>query len=297
MRLIRENGGAIVADEVGLGKTFIAGEILKLYIDNRHRCLLVCPAQLRDTTWRKFRSTHYLGDVECLSYEELAIDRQLAMADPDLFKDKLQRPLREYQLVVVDEAHNYRNPDTATRAAVLRKLLWGQRRDVLLLTATPVNNSLWDLYHLIQFYMRQDDFLADRGILSIKERFDQASKEDPSALSPDLLYPIIDATTVKRTRQFVKKHYSGDRIRLADGSEATIIFPEPRAITVRYPLSEPLAEVFDLIDEALDPDLKDGAITFARYVPDAYRLDARAVSTKLGCARRIRSICSRVCGH
>ena len=165
--------------------------------------------------------------MECLSYEELAIDRQIAMADPDQFQDKLQRPLREYQLVVVDEAHNYRNPDAATRAAVLRKLLWGQRRDVLLLTATPVNNSLWDLYHLLRFYLRQDAFLADRGILSIRERFEAAAREDPSALSPDMLYPIIDATTVKRTRQFVKKHYGGDTIRLPDGREATIVFPAP----------------------------------------------------------------------
>ncbi|MGE0502050.1 MAG: SNF2-related protein, partial [Rhizobiaceae bacterium] len=187
LRLINENGGAIVADEVGLGKTFIAGEILKLYVERRHRCLLICPAQLRDTTWRKFRSTHFLNDVECLSYEELAIDRQIGMANPDQFQDKLARGLNEYQLVVVDEAHNYRNPDTPTRAAVLRRLLWGQRRDVLLLTATPVNNSLWDLYTLIQYYMRQDAFLADRGILSIKGRFDDAAKADPSALSPDVL--------------------------------------------------------------------------------------------------------------
>jgi hypothetical protein len=271
-RLINETGGAIVADEVGLGKTFIAGEILKRYIDNRHRCLLICPAQLRDSTWRRFRSTHFLNDVECLSYEELAIDRQIAMADPDQFQDKLARPLREYQLVVVDEAHNYRNPDTATRAAVLRKLLWGQRRDVLLLTATPVNNSLWDLYHLLRFYLRQDAFLADRGILSIRERFEEAARKDPSALSPDLLYPIIDATTVKRTRQFVKKHYSGDHIRLPDGTETTIVFPEPRAITVRYEVDGVLPELFDRLEASLDPSQPATSITFARYAPNAYLL-------------------------
>jgi hypothetical protein len=288
-RLMREVGGAIVADEVGLGKTFIAGEILQGYLRDRLRCLLVCPAQLRDSTWAKFRSTHFLQDVECLSYEELAIDRQIAMADPDQFQDKLQRPLREYQLVVVDEAHNYRNPDTATRAAVLRKLLWGQRRDVLLLTATPVNNSLWDLYHLLRFYLRQDAFLADRGILSIRERFEMAAREDPSALSPDVLYPIIDATTVKRTRQFVKKHYGGDTIRLPDGREATIVFPVPLAITVRYALPDPFPELFDQLEAVLDPDQREGAITFARYTPELYRRgedggeeqddDARAAAT------------------
>jgi superfamily II DNA or RNA helicase len=83
----------------------------------------------------------------------------------------LQSPLDDYQLVVVDEAHNYRNPDTPTRAAVLRRLLFGRPRDVLLLTATPVNNSLWDLFHLIRFFARQDAFLADRGVLSIYDRF------------------------------------------------------------------------------------------------------------------------------
>lgn len=276
LRLIQEIGGAIVADEVGLGKTFIAGEILSLYKHRRQRCLLICPAQLRDTTWKKFRSNYFLGDVECLSYDELAIDRQIAMADPDAFQDKLQRDLNEYQLIVVDEAHNYRNPSASTRAAVLRKLLWGQRRDVLLLTATPVNNSLWDLFHLLRFFIRQDSFLADRGIRSIKERFDRAAREDPAALSPDLLYPVIDATTVKRTRQFVKKHYGGDSIKLPDGTTASIIFPEPKPITVRYDLTDPLPELFDLIEVLLDPDQGQNSISFSRYRAEAYRLDVRA---------------------
>lgn len=288
LRLIEEIGGAIVADEVGLGKTFIAGEILDIYLKRRQRCLLVCPAQLRDSTWAKFRSAHFLADVECLSYEELWIDRQLAVADPDQFQDKLQRPLREYQLVIIDEAHNYRNPDAPTRAAVLRKLLWGQRRDVLLLTATPVNNSLYDLYHLLRFFVRQDAFLADRGILSIKDRFDRAAREDPASLSPDVLYPIIDATTVKRTRHFVKKHYAGDTIVLPDGKTATIVFPAPQAITVRYAVTGPLSDLFDLIDVLLDPDQGARAISFARYTPELYLLgngdllddgEARAAAT------------------
>ena len=267
LRLVEEIGGAIVADEVGLGKTFIAGEIMDLYLKRRQRCLL-----LRDTTWAKFLSNYFLRNVECLSYEELAIDRQIALAEPDQFQDKLERPLQEYQLVVVDEAHNYRNPQAPTRAAVLRKLLWGQRRDVLLLTATPVNNSLWDLFHLLRFFVRQDAFLAERGILSIKERFDQAAHEDPAALSPDVLYPIIDATTVKRTRQFVKKHYSGDTIKLPDGRIAAIVFPTPHALTVRYRVTGPLSDLFDMIEAFLDPDQGPKAICFARYTPDLWLL-------------------------
>ena len=69
-------GGVIVADEVGLGKTFVAGEILQLYRERRQRAVLICPAALRDSTWRRFLITYQLF-VECLSFEQLANDVQL----------------------------------------------------------------------------------------------------------------------------------------------------------------------------------------------------------------------------
>lgn len=271
LRLIDDLGGVIVADEVGLGKTFIAGEILRRYNQRRQRALLICPAALRDNTWRHFVNKYQLF-VECVSFEELAGERQLRDAQrPNADQRKLQRDVGEYQLVIVDEAHNYRNPDSTHRAAVLRALLFGQRRDVLLLTATPVNNSLWDLYHLMRFFMRQDAQLADRGILSIRERFEHAMRIDPANLSPDLLYPIVDATTVKRTRQFIKKHYQNDTIPGPDGRPVPIIFPKPKAITVRYNVEESLPGFFDQLEDALDPESGGNPIQFARYNLEAYR--------------------------
>ena len=271
LRLIRETGGAIVADEVGLGKSFIAGEIMQIYRERRQRTLLICPAAVRDAVWRKFLARFQLY-VEFLSFEQLAADRQLRDdRRPDANSEHLQRDLDEYQLIVVDEAHNYRNPDAPTRAAALRRLLYGRRRDLLLLTATPVNNSLWDLYHLVRFFVRQDARFSDRGILSIRERFHAAMREDPSDLSPDLLFPVIDATTVKRTRQFVKKHYAGDTISGPDGHPVPIVFPKPVAITVRYNLDQLRPGFFDRLEEALDPDSAD-SLTFARYRPAAFLL-------------------------
>ena len=272
LRLIREIGGVIVADEVGLGKTFIAGEILRRYTDRRQRALLICPAALRDSTWRSFLDKYQLY-VECLSYHQLAGDRQLRDRHlrPDANKSHLARSVEEYQLVIVDEAHNYRNPNTPMRAAVLRRLLFGKKRHLLLLTATPVNNSLWDLYHLIRFFIRQDAQLASHGILSIRRQFESAMRVNPSKLDPDLLYPIIDATTVKRTRQFVRKHYSGDTIPDEDGRPQTIVFPKPHAITIRYALEDRLPGFFDQLERALNSDSGEG-IRFARYVPGAYRI-------------------------
>ncbi len=275
LRLIRERGGAIVADEVGLGKTFIAGDILRIYSAHRQRALLICPAALRDSTWDQFLSDYGMSRaVECVSFEQLASDEQLQdQQRPNASGKYLKRNLEEYQLIIVDEAHNYRNPNTPSRAAALRRLLFGQKRDLLLLTATPVNNSLWDLYYLIHFFVRQDAHLADRGILSIRQRFIDAMRTDPTNLNPDVLYPIIDATTVKRTRQFVKKHYSGDTIKGSDGIPRAIAFPKPKAITVRYTLEDQLPGFFDQLEEALDSD-GNRNILFARYMPDAYRFES-----------------------
>jgi len=80
---------------------------------------------------------------------------------------------------VIDEAHNYRNPYTPTRAAVLRNLLWGARpKDLVMLTATPVNNSLWDFFNLLRFFVRQNSQFADRGIPDLQGAFTQAMARD-----------------------------------------------------------------------------------------------------------------------
>ncbi len=267
MRILRETGGVLVADEVGLGKSFIAGEILNHYRENGQRSLLICPAALRESTWKPFLAEFSLY-CECYSYEQLANDRNLRIGATG---NHLLRDADEYQLIIVDEAHNYRNPSTPTRAQVLRTLMFGRKRDLLLMTATPVNNSLWDLHTLLSYFIRQDGFFADKGILSIRERFQRAMRKGPSNLSPDELYPIIDATTVKRTRQFIKKHYGGDTITNPDGQQVQIIFPEPKPITVRYDLEAALPGFFEEVEAALDPD--ESELMFARYMPATYLLD------------------------
>ena len=274
LRLIEERGGTIIADEVGLGKTYIAAGILSYYRDKRQRALLICPAALRDSAWKHFRDKYELY-LETVSFEELSQDEQLhhAVYRPKPGSKNLARDIEEYQLIIIDEAHNYRNPSSHYRAGALRALLYGKRKDVLMLTATPVNNSLWDLYHLLRFFAKQDTFLANTGILSIRERFEMAMQYDPDDLSPDILYPIIDATTVKRTRQFIKKHYEGSYIEGADGKQQPIVFPEPKALTIRYELDELMPDLFDLIEKYLDPENKE-YLKFARYNASTYLLDA-----------------------
>ena len=182
----------------------------------------------------------------------------------------MRSPTDEYALVLVDEAHNYRNPDAPARATILRQLLMGQHRDLVLMSATPVNNSLWDLYHVLRYFVKQDAVLADHGVLSIRERFEDAMREDPFNLNPDLLYPIIDATTVKRTRQFIKKHYENDLIRLRDGSRVPIRFPKPVASSINYDLDDVLPGFLAEVEQALMPPNGQPCLTMARYQPEHY---------------------------
>lgn len=263
-------GGVIIADGVGLGKTFVAGGIMEEYRDRRQRILLIRPAALKGT-WNKFLSNNFLGDVEAISYEMLATDSQFEGNG-----NHLDRPVDEYQLIVIDEAHNYRNPDARTRAGILRQIMRGPRRDLVLLTATPVNNSLYDLYHLISYFIKQDSRLIDKGIPSIKNLFDEANQVEPGELHPDKLYPLVDATTVKRTRQFIKKHYKDDRIPDADGKFVPITFPKPIARSVSYNLDEVLPGFFARFAVALMPEEGTPELTMARYQVHKYLLQPDA---------------------
>ena len=266
-RILKKYGGVLIADGVGLGKTFTSGDLIKKYRDNRQRVLLICPASLRDTEWKQFLNQYMLKDVDIVSYEQLANDAQFIGAEG---KNHLQNKIDDYSLVVIDEAHNYRNPDAKTRAGILRNLLQGKRRDVVFLSATPVNNSLWDLYHLLRFFLKQDASLADLGIRSIRGRFNQAMSEDPFDLNPDLLFPIIDATTVKRTRKFIKKYYLNDHIPGPDGKPQLIRFPKPRALSIKYSLATIIPGFFEKFRDYLMPSEGSPKLTLARYKPENY---------------------------
>ena len=266
-RILEQYNGVLVADSVGLGKSFIAAEIFTEVIErNRQRALLIAPAQLRDGMWRQFRRRYQVG-IEVVSFDQLAGDKQLGQGDGSALGSSID----DYSLVVIDEAHAFRNADTK-RARALRQLLRGDPpRKVVLLTATPVNNSLWDLYDLLTYFVGHDAVFADRGIPSLKERFRNADREDPFSLSPDTLFDILDATTVRRTRHFVQRFYPNDNFRLTDGTEVTIRFPDPVVRSRSYNLDEVLPGFFDEFAEILDSGEGEPKLTMARYWPTRYR--------------------------
>ena len=100
----------------------------------------------------------------------------------------------------------------------MERLLGGERKDVVLLTATPVNNGLWDLYNLVMLFAHHDRAFASIGIPSARKLFVAAgaNSRDPENLDPDLLFPLADAVSVRRDRRFHPGALPGRDLRRRD---------------------------------------------------------------------------------
>ena len=208
----------------------------------------------------------------------------------------------EYAMVVIDESHAYRNPDTG-RARTLRQLLAGSPpKQVVLMTATPVNNSLWDLYYLLTYFIRNDGAFLHAGIPSLREHFKEANAEDPDDLSPDKLFDVLDAVAVRRTRRFVKRFYPNERIKRGD-QEITITFPQPEVLRETYEMDDLLPGFFNRFAHALGADVEaedsplpspedfdyGEQLTLARYAPSAYQIGGDPDTFELQAAGLLRS--------
>ena len=175
-------GGCIIADSVGLGKTFEALAIIKYYELRNDRVLVLVPKRLRDN-WTLYKANdrrNFLAsdrfNYDVLNHTDLSRDGGTS-GDIDLAHVNWGN----YDLVVIDESHNFRNKATHnTRETrydrLMRRIIKdGVKTRVLMLSATPVNNRLADLKNQIAFVTEADDMaLADHGIASIEATVRQA---------------------------------------------------------------------------------------------------------------------------
>ena len=262
--IVETYGGVIYADGVGTGKTFIGVEFVRDYARERGLyTLVVAPAQLRDTTWvQALRQANLPHEV--VSYQELAGDVQLADPSAGQRRRVLNLNKDAYRLVLVDEAHAFRNRDTTWYAA-LHRLLGGEPKHLVLLTATPVNNTLWDLYHQIMLFARAESRFAGAPlrIRDLKQFFVTAGANEPASASHAQLFPLLDAVAVRRDRRFLQERYRNAAF--PDGTP--VRFPEPRLTALRYDLDAAYPGVFAEIVAAI------GELKMARYRPSEYLHD------------------------
>lgn len=292
-RLLDDLGGVLVADEVGLGKTFLAGEVIREANEvNRQKVLVIAPAALVQSMWKPFLNRNDLDWLtEVFSYEQVRDRMDTEHAEHLAFR----RHVQEYAMVVVDEAHNLRNAGAVRSQAVDQVIVDGLHpKKVVLLTATPVNNSLTDLEVLIRYFVRNDAQFAAVGIPSIRRYIRQAQALSPEDLTPAHLFDLMDQVAVRRTRRFVKDHYPNERIIGADGQPMVIQFPAPKVRRIDYELDVSGLALIDAVIYALDPPDPDDPpnpmkLTLARYTPSHYLLAGEALSYQVSNAGLLRS--------
>ncbi|WP_047522768.1 helicase-related protein [Microbacterium sp. ZOR0019] len=281
-RLLDEIGGVLVADEVGLGKTFLALEVIAAATEQqRQRVLVATPAALKASVWDPVLERYDISRrVSVHSYEEIRSRMDPEHPEHLGFYERAE----DAALVIVDEAHNLRNAGAARSEALDRIILAGRHpKKVVLLTATPVNNSLIDLETLVKYFIRDDARFASIGIPSIRKYIRDAQALDPEALTPAHLFDLMDQVAVRRTRKFVKDNYRGETIAGPGGKKIPVEFPDADVRRVDYQLDEPGEALVDAVTYALDiPDDEThvasfsvrrsdpGRLLLARYVPSRY---------------------------
>jgi len=224
IRLIDRHGGVIVSDAVGLGKTYIGMGLLEHYVLGQRRKghipkgLVICPAQLRDLVWLP-KLDEYGIKADVISQESLS---------RETFD---WRAYNDYDVILVDESHNFRNPGTGRYGALMRLLATGKvGKRVILMTATPINNAIWDLYHQLSLITGgRDAFFAEYGIRNLRRFFGEVQENGVD------IFTLLEQIMVRRSRQDIKQRQAaGEEIRLP--GKGIIHFPERRLHSVNYDL-------------------------------------------------------------
>ena len=237
LRIMRKYSGVIIADSTGLGKTHIGLEMLRELVSvHRMRALLLAPKQVIDTVWEPRL------DAESIKTKNISIEiTGNSNFEPERYVD--------YDVVLIDESHNYRNPSTNRRMNLMKLLSGGKRKQVILLTATPVNNSLMDLYHQISLITAGDDsHFIDLDIRDLRHHFLSADRKN-LLLGVEDIIRLLDEIMVRRTRQFIRENYPNATI---NGKPVT--FPKRRLKKAEYSLTQIFGttiykHVLDTIDE------------------------------------------------
>lgn len=235
---IMEYNGCIIADSVGLGKTFEALAIIKYFELLNYKVLVLCPKKLR-SNWTIYHAANNSElnilvedrfNYTVLSHTDLSRDTGYS---GDINLETLN--WSNYDLVVIDESHNFRNNTKGKRdedGNVIKKSRYERLMEdiikkgiptrVLLLSATPVNTDLKDLRNQINFIVEDKDsaFSQTLGIDSIKQTLTTAQKEftlwskKKQHLSNELLenlnssfFTLLDGLTIARSRKHIQKYY------------------------------------------------------------------------------------------
>lgn len=292
-------GGAFLCDGVGLGKTFIGLMLIERFaVHEKKNVALFVPKSAKTPVWeRELRKR--LPDV-FKGYSRLKI-----FSHTDLMREKMQEELdrvaEEADVIIIDEAHHFRNTGTRGEEGEGRKSRYwrlydlAQGKQMFLLTATPINNRLTDFQHMVELFTQHEADHFGGGTLGIHslpgyirqlekkieaEIYGKSSDEEQLELNTAdasirlAADPLFDSLVVQRSRSYVKESMK----REGDGD---VMFPEPRKPTVaEYSVRQTYGKLLDMVAEAFHK--RDPLFVLGIYNPYAYyKGDSKDVATAL----------------
>ncbi len=282
LKVARRHRGAFLCDGVGLGKTYVGLMVIERLVDQeRKRVALFVPKAARDSVW-EMSLRRYLPDIGG-DFSNLVVFNHTDLLRGGDYQRRLDRVKEMADAIVVDEAHHFRNPGLKERSRYWRLFDIAEGKELYLLTATPVNNRLIDLQHMIElFSRRQADYFKDAplGIHSLPGHFRKIENElerivlekeadiegigtnqveaEQVLLNDDLFRALV----VQRSRAYVKESQQQH-----NGKEA--IFPvreDPKVSD--YSIKKTYGKLLELIEKAFNK--KKPLFSLAIYYPLAY---------------------------
>ena len=321
INIINNHNGVIIADSVGLGKSFIGATLIEEYLlgklpewdPNKYgftkdrKALLILPPSLIPQ-WEELviKSEYFFGSKEYYSkkkssnsdryivYEIYKKDSgklgEIGLLSLGIFSNMSKEDLKnisyEYDLILIDEAHKFRNPSTKrwNNAHALRvKENSSFQNKYILLTATPLNNTVWDIYYLIKmFAYNQKTFLTFRAkgidLIKLFREYSQAKKDfkknkdytTESKLkikAQEIKEKVLDEIVVLRTRRYILDSFGSDgKIKVGDRELA---FKEPEPEKIFYNNIENCDEYWNFLKN-LANDLDDLEFAYTKLYTSGY---------------------------
>ncbi len=201
-RILNNYNGAFISDVVGLGKTFITALLLQTY--EKEKKLILCPPTLMEA-WKEA-----LRDFKVVDWE---------VESTGMLPKVYSKNFDKYDMIIIDEAHNFRN-EMSQQYEYLHAVC--KNKKVVLVSATPLNNSIKDIENLLSLFLNMKDSPIP-GIRNLTRFFQVMNKrvntnikgteeyiEDVKSASSEIREKILSELMVRRTRTDIKKYFSED---------------------------------------------------------------------------------------
>jgi superfamily II DNA or RNA helicase len=287
MKKANKYRGAFLCDGVGLGKTFIGLMLIeRLVVHDNKRVALFVPKSAREPVWEDTLK-RYLPEIfegfysfKIFNHTDLLRDRTY---------ERMEQVRKQADVIIIDEAHHFRNigkrgkSDSDIGSRYWHMFNVAEDKQMFMLTATPVNNRLTDLQHMIELFShRQTDYFKDAplGIHSLRGHIQALEKavelaanqqgqgnnivdinylEAEETLAQDQLFQEL---VVQRSRAYVK-------MSMASEEDDEILFPKPREPKVaEYSVKQTYGKLLNMVEEAFNKDQP--LFSLPVYYPYAY---------------------------